>query len=144
MKTSIFVALALTATLAHAGQAGPVYTPIRPVGNCLNINQINDWHIVDDHTATVRAGRMHYVVTLQASCPLLGQSPPGLLFRPNPSNLAVGVHRICGEEGETVSVNRQPPCAIQSVRIVDKAEFDRLSATAGRSGGSANQPTTGP
>lgn len=144
MRTAIALVLALSTVGAVTAETTPARTPIRPVGDCLRVDQINEWHIVDDRTATVRTGPKRYVVTLQARCPRLGQPPTGLIFRPNPSNRALGVYRICGEVGETVGSYHQPPCAIQSVRIVDKAEFDRLSARARRSGSGADQPTAKP
>jgi len=144
MRTVIALALALAAAGTAVGQTKPVRTPIKPIGDCLRIDQINEWHVIDDRTATVRTGPKRYVVSLQASCPRLGQPPAGLIFRPNRSNRALGIHRICGEVGETVGSYQQPPCAIQSVRIIDKAEFDRLSAKAQRSGSGADQPTSKP
>ncbi|AND67581.1 hypothetical protein ATSB10_01270 [Dyella thiooxydans] len=140
----ILPVLALATSTCAAAQVTPARAPLRPISECIRVDQINEWHIVDDRTATVRTGPRRYVVGLQARCPRLGQPPAGLIFHPNRSNLALGVYRICGEVGETVSSHHQPPCAIQSVRIVDKAEFDRLSAKARRSGSAADQPTTKP
>lgn len=144
MRTVIALVLALLAGGAFAAETMPPRTPIRPIGDCLRVGQINEWHIIDDRTATVRTGPRRYVVELQARCPRLGQPPAGLIFHPNRSNLALGVYRICGEVGETVSSYHQPPCAIQSVRVVGKAEFDRLSAKSRRSGSAADQPATKP
>ncbi len=144
MRTAIALVLAVATVGAVAAESTPPRTPIRPIGNCLRIDQINEWHVIDDRTATVRTGPKRYVVGLQARCPRLGQPPAGLIFHPNRSNRTLGMYRICGEVGETVSSYHQPPCAIQSVRMVDKAEFDRLSAKARRSGSGADQPTAKP
>lgn len=133
--------LVATASVAAAPQAR---TPIKPIGDCIRIDQINEWHIVDNRTATVRTGPKRYRVDLQSDCPRLGLGPAGLIFRANPSNQALGNSRICGEVGETVRSREQPPCAIQSVQIIDKAEFDRLSAKSRRSGSAADQPTRKP
>lgn len=133
--------LVATASVAAAPQAR---TPIKPIGDCIRIDQINEWHIVDNRTATVRTGPKRYRVDLQSECPRLGLGPAGLIFRANPSNQALGVNRICGEVGETVESREQPRCAIQSVQIIDKAEFDRLSAKSRRSGSAADQPTRKP
>jgi len=131
---------------AGSTQAGSALarSPIRPVSDCLRIDQINEWHIVDDRTAVVRAGPKRFRVNLQSACPRLGIGPAGLLFRANPSNQAVGENRICGEVGETVRSPHQPPCAIQSAVPIDKAEFDRLAAHAKHSGSAADQPTARP
>lgn len=141
VKTWILFALALAATDAAAAVHAPAHTPIRPISECLRIDRINEWYIVDDRTAIVRTGPKRYRVDLQSRCPRLGLGPAGRIFRANPSNQTVGDSRICGEVGETVRSQHQPPCAIQSVRPIDKATFDRLSAKARRHGSAADQPT---
>ncbi len=95
--------------------------------DCIATTQINEWHIVDDRTATVRTGPKHYVVKLQTSCPQL-RHPPGLIFRANSANASVNSGRICGESGETVHSRGQAPCAVESVSRIDKAQFDQLNA----------------
>lgn len=142
--SALLLSLLVTAAAASAAPAPQARTPIKPISDCIRIDQINEWHIVDNRTATVRTGPKRYRVDLQSDCPRLGLGPAGLIFRPNPSNLTLGNSRICGEVGETVRSREQPPCAIQSVQIIDKAEFDRLSAKAQRSGSAADQPTRKP
>lgn len=142
--TSLFVVpFALAALPAAAGTKprAPAYTPLRPVADCLRTDRINEWHIVDARTITARTGPVRYLVKLQTACPRLGYGPPVLLFHSNAANQAVIPFSICGEAGESVRARDQPPCAIQSVRKIDKAEFDKLGAHAGRSGSGANQPT---
>lgn len=139
---ALILTLAGGATLA--AEAPQARTPIKPIGDCMRIDQINEWHIVDNRTAIVRTGPKRYRVDLQSDCPRLGIGPAGLIFRPNQSNAAIDATRICGEVGETVHSRNQPPCAIQAVRIIDKAEFDRLSAQSRRSGSGADQPTGRP
>ena len=141
--SALLLSLLVTAA-ASAATAPQARTPIKPIGDCIRIDQINEWHIVDSRTATVRTGPKRYRVDLQSDCPRLGLGRAGLIFRPNPSNQALGNSRICGEVGETVRSHEQPPCAIQSVQIIDKAEFDRLSTKARRSGSAADQPTRKP
>lgn len=128
---------------AHAAGPGPARSPL-PANECIDTTQINEWHIVDARTAIVRTGPKHYLVTLQNDCPRLGTPPPGLIFRPNPSNAIVNRGRICGEVGETVHSRYQPPCAIASVSKIDKARFRQLSEHAARHGSGAEQPTTFP
>jgi hypothetical protein len=136
--------MALVVATGSAAATPQARTPIKPISDCLRIDQINEWHIVDQRTAIVRTGPKRYRVNLQSDCPRLGLGPAGLIFRPNRSNAAIDATRICGEVGETVHSYNQPPCAIQSVQIIDKAEFDRLSAHASRSGSGADQPTRKP
>ena len=138
-----FLALACT-TGVVAAQTAPndlAYHPMRPVSSCLRTDRINEWHIVDARTAIVRTGPERFLVKLQSDCPRLGYPPKGLVFHSNPANQAVMPWRICGEAGETVRSRNQPPCAIQSVSRIDKAEFDRLRKRAVRHGSGANQPT---
>lgn len=134
------IAMGMAAGAATAADTPHARTPIKPISDCIRIGQINEWHIVDQRTAIVRTGPKRYRVDLQSDCPRLGLGPAGLIFHPNRSNAAIGAMRICGEVGETVRSENQPPCAIQSARIIDKAEFDRLSAHASRSGSAAEQP----
>lgn len=134
---------ALGATGAPASQADG-FKPITPVGDCMKINQINEWHIVDARTAIVRTGPKRYRIGLQNDCPRLAMPPTGLVFRASASNQAVGENRICGDLGETVRSQQQPPCAIQSATLIDKAEFDRLAKQSKRSGSGADQPPARP
>ena len=135
------LALAANVALAQAKPPPPAYTPLRPVANCLRTDRITEWHIVNPRTVTVRTGPDRYLVKLQVACPRLSYGPPTLLFHSNRANQAVIPFSICGEAGETVRARDQPPCPIQSVRKIDKAEFDKLSAHASRSGSGADQPT---
>ncbi|GGY16755.1 hypothetical protein GCM10008098_05180 [Rhodanobacter panaciterrae] len=144
MKTLIpILLLALTVGAVQAAGTPPTRIPLH-TSDCIDTSQINEWHIVDARTAIVRTGPKRYLVTLQSACPRLGMSPPGLMFRPNRSNVVANQGRICGEVGETVHSRNQPPCAIQSVSMIDKARFDQLSAHAKRHGSGADQPTTMP
>lgn len=145
---SIVTALSLLAfacvsgvSAAPATSHDPAYHPLRPVSSCLQTDRINEWYIVDARTAIVRTGPDRFLVKLQSDCPRLGYPPKGLIFHSNPANQAVMPWRICGEVGETVRSRNQPPCAIQSVSKIDKAEFDRLRKHAVRHGTGANQPS---
>lgn len=121
----LLFALALGTGAAQAAETAPPRTPL-PMADCIKTTQINDWHIVDARTAIVRTGPKHYLVTLQNDCPNLSH-PPGLIFRSSPG---VGEGRICGSIGETVHSRNQPACAIQSVRLIDKARFEQLTKDA--------------
>ncbi|EIL93651.1 MAG: hypothetical protein EPN68_03170 [Rhodanobacter sp.] len=145
---SIVTALSLLAFACASGVSAapatshdPAYHPLRPVSSCLQTDRINEWYIVDARTAIVRTGPDRFLVKLQSDCPRLGYPPKGLIFHSNPANQAVMPWRICGEVGETVRSRNQPPCAIQSVSKIDKAEFDRLRKHAVRHGTGANQPS---
>jgi hypothetical protein len=131
--------LGIATTPVQAQKTQPAYQPIRPVSSCLRSDRINEWYIVDARTALVRTGPERFEVKLQADCPRLGYPPKGLMFHSNPANQAVMPWRICGEAGETVRSRNQPPCAIQSVRRIDKAQFDQLRKRALRQGSGATQ-----
>ncbi len=137
---ALSLALAANAMPAQTKPKAPAYTPLRPVADCLRTDRINEWHIVDSRTLAVRTGPDRYLVKLQVDCPRLRYGPPTLLFHSNPANQAVIPFSICGEAGETVRALHEPPCAIQSVRKIDQAEFDQLKAHARRSGSGADQP----
>ncbi|HEY8586025.1 MAG TPA: DUF6491 family protein [Rhodanobacter sp.] len=146
MRTTLLIvllAMGVGTGAAHADDKMPARTPLA-AGDCINITQINEWYVVDAKTAIVRTGPKRYLVKLQNSCPRLGTPPPGLMFRANPSNLAVNNGRICGEAGETVHSLNQPPCAIESVSLIGKTRFDKLAAHALHHGTAAERPTTAP
>ncbi|WP_243047353.1 DUF6491 family protein [Dyella sp. RRB7] len=121
--------LATIGTSAIAADQAPAYTPLRPTSQCLRPDRINEWYVVDSRTVIARTGPDHYLVKLQAICPHLGIEQ-SLRFRPNPSNKAAGMGALCGEAGETVTSRDQPPCGVQSVAKIDKAQFEQLSTTA--------------
>ncbi|WP_233171609.1 DUF6491 family protein [Dyella sp. ASV21] len=126
-------ALSLSTAPAMAADQTPAYTPLRPVSECLRPDRINEWYVVDAQTVIARTGPDHYQVKLQAQCPQLGIGQ-SLRFRANRSNMAVGMGALCGEAGETVSSRDQPPCGVQSITKIDKAQFEQLSARATRHG----------
>lgn len=126
---SACLVLAAALPVAAADQPVPAYTPLRPVSECLRPERINEWYVVDTQTVIARTGPDRYLVKLQAVCPWLG-SGQSLRFRANRSNQAVGMWSLCGEAGETVSSRYQPPCGVQSVAKIDKAQFDQLSSQA--------------
>ncbi|HET6432211.1 DUF6491 family protein [Dyella sp.] len=139
-----FLCLALISAHAIAADGPQARTPIKPIGDCIRIDQINEWHIVDARTATVRTGPKRYRVNLTHDCPRLLLGPPGLFFHPNEANQAISAGRICGEVGETVSSVQQPPCAIASVQMIDKGAFEQLSVQARRHGNAAELPPAQP
>ena len=79
----------------------------------------------------MRTGPKRYLGSLRNDCPQLSH-PPGLIFSANTSQRDAAQSRICGEVGETVHSRGQPPCAIESVTLIDKARFDQLSEEAKR------------
>jgi len=139
-RLSSLLLLAFAAcTVAVAGDA-PARKPL-DYQHCIQTDKINEWYVVDARTALVRTGPDRYLVRMQNDCPRLGVGVPGLLFRANPSNKAVGNGRICGEAGETVQARDQPPCAIASVSRIDKTQFDAMRKHAARQGSGADQPS---
>lgn len=98
--------------------------------DCIDTSNINDWAVVDARTAIVRTGPKRYLIKLQSSCPQLS-NPPGLMFKTATTAGANG-GKICGGIGETVRSRGNPACAIQSVSMIDKAQYDQLSAEAKR------------
>ena len=142
MKTPAFLLLAgLLAAMAPPARAAgqdksPAYTPMRPVSECLRPDRVNEWYVVDHTTVIARTGPDRYLIKLQAKCPQLGIGQ-SLSFRPNRANQAAGMGAMCGEAGETVASRDQPPCAVQSIAKIDKAQFDALGSKASKHG---NQP----
>lgn len=128
LTACLLALIALPGAAASQGQT-PGYTPLRPVSECLRPDRINEWYVVDPSTAIARTGPDRYLVKLQAKCPWLGVGQ-SLRFRANRSNKAAGMGALCGEAGETVASRDQPPCAVQSISKIDKAQFDRLSSKA--------------
>lgn len=132
----------LMATAAHASPPpAQDNQPLRPVSKCLDVANINEWHVIDDTTLTARNGPRRYLVKTTHRCPRLGKHGGGLFF--HASNGKMGAWRICGDLGETVSSRYQPPCAIRSVKLIDKQQFDALNRHAERNGNGTGtgQPT---
>jgi hypothetical protein len=119
--------------LIAADQTTPAYTPLRPVNQCLRPDRINQWYVVDSRTVVARTGPDHYLVKLQANCPRLGIGQ-GLRFNPSRANLSIGMGVLCGEAGETLSSRDQPPCGVQSVAKIDKAQYQQLETLSIESG----------
>ena len=142
MKTGIccFLLGSLVAVGAHAQSPSsanaPTNKPLRPVADCIALDRINEWYVVDDQRITVRTGPDRYLVKTQGACPRLGIGP-GIHFRASEGNKAVGLGRICGDVGETVRSRDQPPCGIASVEKIEKDQFDKLNAKAKRNGNGA-------
>lgn len=126
MKTVISAVLALTlATTASAAwaQSEPARNTL-PYKDCIRLDQINEWHVVDPKTAIVRTGPyLRYLVKLKASCDKLGIGNPGLMFVPSDADKATTPPRICGGVGEKVRSPIQPGCAIESVSLIDETTF---------------------
>jgi hypothetical protein len=129
MKTFVPIVLTVLAFGVGTLQAAEPLPPRKPLlaADCIKTDQINDWHIVDARTAIVRTGPKHYLVTLQNDCPQLNH-PPGLMFRSSPGGTSEG--RICGSIGETVRSGHQAACAIESVKLIDKTRFEKLTEDA--------------
>ena len=119
--------------VAAADQSAPAFTPLRPVSRCLRPDRINEWSVVDNQTVIARTGPTRYLVRLRAECPKLGIGQ-SLRFNSNRANQNIGWGALCGEAGETVSSRDQPPCAVQSVEIIDRDQFDQLSNRATQRG----------
>jgi hypothetical protein len=120
------LALSVGTTAAAKDVDGPVPHAQLRGSDCIDTGNINEWKIVDARTAIVRTGPKRYLIKLQSSCPQL-KHPPGLMFRTRSAGGA-DQGRICGGIGETVRTRGQPACAIQSVSMIDKAQFDELNA----------------
>ncbi|MBP1475587.1 hypothetical protein J7I44_14835 [Frateuria sp. MAH-13] len=136
---SLLLLLVASSSAALASPPGKAL----PYAQCIQTDNINEWHVVDARTALVRTGPYRYVVHLKADCPRLGIGVPGFLLRASESGKSVGGGRICGDLGESVSAREQPPCAISSVEMVDKARFEHLREHAARHGSGAELPPAG-
>lgn len=130
MKMFLTSLLFAVAAAASAADSAPSPASPLPFADCIQTDRISEWHIVDARSAIVRTGPKSYLVTLKSDCPNLSH-PPGLIFgRSNQQGIAQG--RICGAVGETVHSHSQPPCAIQSVQLVDSKHYQQLSDEATR------------
>lgn len=142
MKSILTLALScLASSSLLAADKPPPRQPIKPPFECIQIHQVNAWHVVNDHTLTVGNGPKHFRVDLRSKCPQLTYGAPGLRFRASHSNRALGNAIICGEMGESVSGHDRPSCPIQSVNRIDEQEYRRLNQESRRGGSGANEPT---
>jgi hypothetical protein len=147
------VSVVLTFTLASVTSAVPAQsqsappasaTPARNIlsnNDCMRVDKINEWHVVDNKTVIARTGPyQRYLINLQAECQWLGIANNPLRFRPNASERATS-NRICGQVNETVSSRNQPPCGIQSVSLISEAQFDDYRAHSKYHSVTAQQPS---
>jgi hypothetical protein len=107
-----------------------------PYGECLQIDRINEYSVVNDTTVTVRNGPNHFLVKTKIACPRMTLGG-GLHFRTSQSDRAVGGMRICGGINEEIVRRNDPPCAIQSVKTIDKQTFERLGKKSKQHGSGA-------
>ncbi|GLQ45317.1 hypothetical protein GCM10007862_03680 [Dyella lipolytica] len=146
MKPVISVLLTLTVAIS-AGSLLAQSAPARSTlayGDCIRIDQINEWHVVDSRTAIVRTGPyQRYLLTLQADCQKLGIGNPGLVLVPSRSDKATG-SRMCGGVGEKVRARNQPDCAIQSIRLIGEDQFNSYRAKAQYHSVKTQQPSKNP
>lgn len=146
MKPIISVLLAFTlATSVESvlAQSSPARSTLA-FGDCIRVDQINEWHIVDSRTIVVRTGPyQRYLVNLQAECQNLGIGNQAPIFILSPADRAVG-HRICGSVGEKVRSRNQPPCGIQSVSLISEDEFSSYRAKAKYHSVRTQQPSKTP
>lgn len=147
MKTVISAVLAFTlaATVLSAfAQSTPARNSL-PYKDCIRLDQINEWHVVDPQTVIVRTGPyQRYLVKLKASCDKLGIGNPGVQFVPSEADKASAPLRICGGVGEKVRSKIQPPCAIDSVSLIDQAAFNDYRAKALHHSVRTQQPSKNP
>ncbi|WP_233843237.1 DUF6491 family protein [Dyella sp. 2HG41-7] len=147
MKTiiSAVLALAMAATAGSAlAQSAPPGSSL-PFKDCIRLDQINEWHVVDPQTAIVRTGPyQRYLVKIHAACPQLGIGADGLIFIPSMADKAVAPMRICGGIGEKVRARGQPACAIDSVSLIDEATFTGMRDKAKYHSTRTQQPSTSP
>jgi hypothetical protein len=116
-----------------------------PYKDCIRLDQINEWHVVDPKTVIARTGPyQRYLVKLKASCDKLGIGNPGMQFVPSDADKATTPLRICGGVGEKVRARNQPPCAIDSVSLIDETAFNDYRAKAKHHSVRTQQPSKKP
>lgn len=126
----LFFAVAANGGLVWAQSSPPPRTPL-PINDCLRINQISEWHILDDQTVIVQTGPYkRYLVKLQAHCQKLGIGLPALQFIGSASDIATQPDAICGTVNEKVRARYQPPCDIRSLKLIDQDTFNDLRTKA--------------
>ena len=137
---NVRILVAATFLLAGAASAAPAAdTPNPqarkelPYADCLQTDRINEWAVVDDQTLTVRNGPNYFVVKTTVACPRMSLGG-GVHFRTSESDKAVGGMRICGGINEMIVRRDDPPCQIQSVQTIDKAQFKALGKKAKQHG----------
>ncbi|HUA79764.1 MAG TPA: DUF6491 family protein [Dyella sp.] len=147
MKTVISVVLALGfATIAGSAvaQSAPAGSTL-PYKDCIRLDQINEWHVVDPQTAIVRTGPyQRYLVKIHAACPQLGIGSSGLMFVPSKADKATTPMRMCGGAGEMVRAKGQPACAIDSISLIDEATFNSMRNKAKYHSTRTQKPSTSP
>ena len=129
ITTTAAMAMLLAASAGTAAAGEPVgHARLGPVGECMRAGHARDWGVVDAQRVVVRTwDNRYYDISLKDNCPAMAKKAylalsEGRMIRDG---------RICGEIGESVlphggRPNRlnDRPCRIDSLRRMDKAEFD--------------------
>lgn len=137
VRTVITASLLLAcAVSAQAQNAPPGPRNELPFNDCMRTDRINEWAVVDARTVAVRNGPNHFVVKTSTDCPRMDLGG-GIHFKSSNSDKAMGEMRICGGIDEKIVRRDDPPCQIQSVETIDKAQFDKLKKKAKRHGSGA-------
>ncbi|GLQ90032.1 DUF6491 family protein [Dyella flagellata] len=126
MKTvlSVVLGVVLVATAVSAS-AQSASTNTLPYKDCIRLDQINEWHVVDAQNVILRTGPyQRYLVKIKGSCDKLGIGNRGFQLIPSEADKAITPVRICGGVGEKIRSREQPPCAIESVGLIDEATYD--------------------
>ncbi len=139
LGAALLVVISMGPAHAHAAQATKIKKHTPAALRCMDPARIDEWHVIDARTVTVRNGPYRYVITTEHKCQRLGAYGAGIHFHLSESDKS-SRSRICGGVGETVSSRDQPPCAIAKVKKIGKARFDALTRKAERSGNGAEQP----
>jgi hypothetical protein len=134
----LLAASLLVTAPVHAEGAGdpPQARKELPFADCMRTDRINEWNVIDNRTVTVRNGPNHFLIKTTVDCPRMDLGG-GIHFRASESDKAIGSMRICGGINEQIVRRDDPPCQIQSVQTIDKAEFDKLAKKAKRHGSGA-------
>lgn len=133
IQRRLAMAAALTLSALCEAHGAPAARKELTHGECLRPDIINEWSIVDARTITVRNGPHHFVVRTTVACPRADLGG-GLVFRPSRSDRYVGGGRICGGIDEQVVRRSDPPCPIESVKPISKAQFDAMKRKAKSTG----------
>ncbi|TCV94708.1 hypothetical protein EC912_103193 [Luteibacter rhizovicinus] len=132
MKAAVRYLCIASTFLAGVAQAQnpPPHVPLRPIGECLRTDRINDYHVINDKTVILRNGPNYFIVKTSVACPRVDLGG-GIRFRTNEANKSMDAFTICGDINEAVIRRDDPPCPVASVERTDEATYTKMSKQKG-------------
>lgn len=114
----------VTGLTACASTTSSQRTPIRPVGNCLDVRTSPEMYTPDNKTVIAKSGPNYFRIDLVNNCGMFNAATLQLKVADDKRSM----QRMCGELGDEIINSDGLHCRVKDVTIIDKQEFNTLQA----------------